>query len=237
MGGRPDRGDAARSGKGGRWARTGPTDGGGGVAWGVPSLSRAPLGIPVYLNLGPDRRVVRSRGAGRAGVDAGRGAAPHPRSRAAVVRPRPGGAVGDDAGAGREGRLPRPPRLPSPRRCASAPCCAPAGSGATSRPRTSRTCSSASPPPCPARPPPSAGCSGSACARPAGSRWRRSGPDARCRTPRRASPSAAGRGILAVLLLREPLAPSEPRVDDVPVSRLVFVLAPSPRTHLTASRG
>jgi len=55
-----------------------------------------------------------------------------------------------------------------------------------------------------------------------------------CALPHPAARITLGRdaGALAVILLREPLAPSEPRVDDVPVSRLVFVLAPSPRTHL-----
>ena len=52
--------------------------------------------------------------------------------------------------------------------------------------------------------------------------------------PHPAARFALGRdaGALAILLLREALAPVEPRVDDVPVTRLVFVLAPSPRTHL-----
>ncbi|MFA7343526.1 MAG: PTS sugar transporter subunit IIA [Terrimicrobiaceae bacterium] len=39
-------------------------------------------------------------------------------------------------------------------------------------------------------------------------------------------------GIVAMILLREPLAFSEPQVDDVPVKTLLFFLAPSARTHL-----
>lgn len=52
--------------------------------------------------------------------------------------------------------------------------------------------------------------------------------------PHPASRVTLGReaGALAGILLREPLVPSEPRVDDVPLTTLVFVLAPSPRTHL-----
>lgn len=37
---------------------------------------------------------------------------------------------------------------------------------------------------------------------------------------------------LTLLLLREPLAPAGATVDDVPVTRLLFFLAPSPRAHL-----
>ena len=39
-------------------------------------------------------------------------------------------------------------------------------------------------------------------------------------------------GTLALILLREPLAGIEPRVDDIPVTRLLFFIAPSPRAHL-----
>jgi len=39
-------------------------------------------------------------------------------------------------------------------------------------------------------------------------------------------------GTLALLLLREPAVLSEPRVDEVPVTRLLFFIAPSPRAHL-----
>lgn len=39
-------------------------------------------------------------------------------------------------------------------------------------------------------------------------------------------------GAVALLLLRDPLDPAELRVDDVPVTRLVFFVAPSPRAHL-----
>jgi PTS system nitrogen regulatory IIA component len=37
-------------------------------------------------------------------------------------------------------------------------------------------------------------------------------------------------GLLAILLLRDPLP--EPAPDDVPVTRLLFFIAPSPRAHL-----
>jgi len=39
-------------------------------------------------------------------------------------------------------------------------------------------------------------------------------------------------GTVALILLRDPLAVGEPQVDDVPVTRLIFFLAPSPRGHL-----
>ena len=39
-------------------------------------------------------------------------------------------------------------------------------------------------------------------------------------------------GTLALLLLRDALPLTEPRVDAVPVTRLLFFIAPSPRTHL-----
>jgi PTS system nitrogen regulatory IIA component len=39
-------------------------------------------------------------------------------------------------------------------------------------------------------------------------------------------------GAIALLLLREPLAETGSRADQVPVSRLLFFLAPSPRVHL-----
>ncbi|MFA6287798.1 MAG: PTS sugar transporter subunit IIA [Opitutaceae bacterium] len=52
--------------------------------------------------------------------------------------------------------------------------------------------------------------------------------------PHPAKRIALGReaGTVALILLREPLASIEPRVDDVPVSRLMFFIAPSPRAHL-----
>jgi PTS system nitrogen regulatory IIA component len=39
-------------------------------------------------------------------------------------------------------------------------------------------------------------------------------------------------GTMALILLREPLPPLELRVDEVPVRRLLFFIAPSPRAHL-----
>ncbi len=39
-------------------------------------------------------------------------------------------------------------------------------------------------------------------------------------------------GVIALLLLREPVGRVEPVVDDVPITRLVFFIAPSPRAHL-----
>lgn len=39
-------------------------------------------------------------------------------------------------------------------------------------------------------------------------------------------------GTIALLLLRDALALPEPPPDDVPVTRLVFFIAPSPRAHL-----
>ena len=39
-------------------------------------------------------------------------------------------------------------------------------------------------------------------------------------------------GVVALLFLREALAPTEPVPDAVPVTRLVFFIAPSPRAHL-----
>jgi PTS system nitrogen regulatory IIA component len=39
-------------------------------------------------------------------------------------------------------------------------------------------------------------------------------------------------GTVALLLLREPLTLAEPSPDPVPVTRLIFFIAPSPRAHL-----
>lgn len=39
-------------------------------------------------------------------------------------------------------------------------------------------------------------------------------------------------GVIALLLLRDPLAFTEPQVDDVPVTRLLFFIAPTARAHL-----
>lgn len=39
-------------------------------------------------------------------------------------------------------------------------------------------------------------------------------------------------GAMALILLRDPLPPLETRVDQVPVTRLLFFIAPSPRAHL-----
>ena len=39
-------------------------------------------------------------------------------------------------------------------------------------------------------------------------------------------------GLLAILLLRDPLPISEAPADDFPVTRLLFFIAPSPRAHL-----
>ena len=39
-------------------------------------------------------------------------------------------------------------------------------------------------------------------------------------------------GTVALIFLKEGLGLTEPRVDEVPVTRLLFFIAPSPRTHL-----
>jgi PTS system nitrogen regulatory IIA component len=39
-------------------------------------------------------------------------------------------------------------------------------------------------------------------------------------------------GTVALILLREALVLTEPQVDDVPLTRLLFFIAPSPRAHL-----
>lgn len=39
-------------------------------------------------------------------------------------------------------------------------------------------------------------------------------------------------GVVALILLNGPLPPQEHHVDDLPVTRLFFFVAPSPRTHL-----
>jgi len=39
-------------------------------------------------------------------------------------------------------------------------------------------------------------------------------------------------GAVALILLREAMPPTETRVDDVPITRLLFFIAPSPRAHL-----
>lgn len=39
-------------------------------------------------------------------------------------------------------------------------------------------------------------------------------------------------GLVALILLRDALPPAEPVVDELPVKRLLFFIAPSPRAHL-----
>jgi len=39
-------------------------------------------------------------------------------------------------------------------------------------------------------------------------------------------------GLVALILLRDALPPVEPEVDEIPVNRLLFFIAPSPRAHL-----
>lgn len=39
-------------------------------------------------------------------------------------------------------------------------------------------------------------------------------------------------GAMALILLRDPLPPQDLRVDEVPITRLLFFIAPSPRAHL-----
>lgn len=52
--------------------------------------------------------------------------------------------------------------------------------------------------------------------------------------PHPATRIALGResGTVALILLREPLVFPEPAVDETPVTRLLFFIAPSPRAHL-----
>lgn len=52
--------------------------------------------------------------------------------------------------------------------------------------------------------------------------------------PHLRTPVALGRdaGTFAILMLREPLMLNEPAPDDVPITRLLFFVAPSPRAHL-----
>jgi nitrogen PTS system EIIA component len=52
--------------------------------------------------------------------------------------------------------------------------------------------------------------------------------------PHLRSPVALGRnaGLLALLLLREPMSLPEPPADGLPLQRLLFFVAPSPRAHL-----
>ena len=52
--------------------------------------------------------------------------------------------------------------------------------------------------------------------------------------PHLRTPVALGRdaGTFAILILRDALKLSEPAPDDVPITRLLFFVAPSPRAHL-----
>lgn len=52
--------------------------------------------------------------------------------------------------------------------------------------------------------------------------------------PHLRTPVALGRdaGIMAILMLRDSLTLSEPTPDNVPIKRLLFFVAPSPRAHL-----
>lgn len=52
--------------------------------------------------------------------------------------------------------------------------------------------------------------------------------------PHPATRVALGRdsGTMALILLSDPMPPQDLRVDEVPITRLLFFIAPSPRTHL-----
>ena len=52
--------------------------------------------------------------------------------------------------------------------------------------------------------------------------------------PHLRTPIALGRdaGVFAIILLRDPLAINEPAPDEQAITRLLFFVAPSPRTHL-----
>lgn len=52
--------------------------------------------------------------------------------------------------------------------------------------------------------------------------------------PHLRTPITLGRdsGLLAILLLRDPLLFNDAPLDDVPITRLLFFIAPSPRAHL-----
>lgn len=52
--------------------------------------------------------------------------------------------------------------------------------------------------------------------------------------PHLRTPIALGRdaGVFAILILRDALTLNEPAPDDVPITRLLFFVAPSPRAHL-----
>jgi PTS system nitrogen regulatory IIA component len=50
--------------------------------------------------------------------------------------------------------------------------------------------------------------------------------------PHLRAPAALGRGVIALLFLRDPLPMETRALDNQPVTRLLFFLAPSPRMHL-----
>jgi PTS system nitrogen regulatory IIA component len=50
--------------------------------------------------------------------------------------------------------------------------------------------------------------------------------------PHLRAPAALGRGVIALLFLRDPLLTDPPAPDSSPVTRLLFFMAPSPRMHL-----
>ena len=50
--------------------------------------------------------------------------------------------------------------------------------------------------------------------------------------PHLRAPAALGHGVLALLILRDSLATDPPAPDGKPVTRALFFMAPSPRTHL-----
>jgi PTS system nitrogen regulatory IIA component len=50
--------------------------------------------------------------------------------------------------------------------------------------------------------------------------------------PHLRAPATLGQGVVALLFLRDPLPVGSPVPDGVPVTRLVFFMAPSPRMHL-----
>ncbi len=150
-----------------------------------------------------------------------------------LVRPCPGGAMGGEPRPRVTGRVPCTGKIGvRHRECGSRRCFARAASGATCRQRMCPKCSSMSRQRCRARRRPFAICvaqrlraPGGVTIAPVGGGFALPHPSARI---------ALGRdsGTVALLLLREGLPLAEPPADGVPVTRLFFFIAPSPRAHL-----
>ena len=125
-----------------------------------------------------------------------------------------------------------PERAKAPAKSASKPCSAPAASGATFPPPKLPSLFAEIMAKLPGATPPVRQMLQHRLRAPNGISWALVGGG--FALPHLRTPIALGRdaGIFAIVLLRDALAVNEPAPDEQPVTRLLFFVAPSPRTHL-----